>query len=222
MSRWLLAALIAVAALALHALPLAQAQGADPPASAAGSLRLTGAGGDATLRFPFALAADGQVYAKLLPTPWNPVLPSGAANGSIAADRSAGVRGWWVQLTIEPAGSAPVALGLFADSGASQAVLLPGGQTHTLVATVHAPANAGPAGSDYRVDLALAHRDGAQGAVDAAWTLTARLHVAEAQAPPLDAGMVWVLLGAAGAVAAGAAGFAAVRRLRAGRPSEWL
>lgn len=218
----LLAAFFALVALALGTMPLGRGQGADPPASVAASLDLGSAGGDATVRFPFALAQDAQVYAKLLPTSWNPVLPSGATNGSVAADRSAGVRGWWVRLAVEPAGAAPVALGHFADGGASEPVLLASGRTHALRVDVHAPATAGPAGLTYRVDLALVHRDAPQAAVDPAWTLTANLRVASAGGAPLDLGAVWLVLGVAGAVAVGIAGVGVVRRVQARAPREWL
>jgi hypothetical protein len=217
-------ALLAVLAL-LAIAPLAGAQGAPPPATQAAELRLTGSGGDATLEFPFQLARDGSVYAKLLPTPWNPILPSGAPNGSVAQDRSAGLHGWFVHLQVVPAqgpGQASlVDLGYFADSGASQSVALPGGAQHVLRATIHAPASAGGVGQTYRVDLALAHEDGAQGSTDATWGMAAALTIAQASGPSLEGPAMLAVLAVAGLVAVGAAVVAALR-WRARQPQDWL
>jgi hypothetical protein len=210
--------LLALALLALLPATPAQAQGADPPRLQEASLALGPAGGEATLRYPFALAQDGEVYAKLLPTSWNPVLPQGQPNGSVASDRSAGLRGWWVRLDLEPAEGPAIPLGHFADSGASQAVQLPGGAQHVLVATIHAPRDAGALQQRFRVDLALVHRD-APATLDPAWSLAANLQVTSVPEPALGGGILWGLLAAAGAVAGGAALVAAKR----GRgPREWL
>ena len=216
-------ALLLVALLALPALAgAAEAQGAAPPAAQRADLALGTQGGEATLHYPFALAADGEVYVKVVPTPWSPVLPAGLPNGSVAADRSAGLRGWWVHLVLERAEGPPVDLGHFADDGASRAVALPGGVRHALAVTVHAPASAGPQGSTYRLDLALAHRDGAnQGALDASWGLRADLVIAQATPAPLALDLTLPLLATAGVVAALAAVVAA-RRLRGRRQDPWF
>lgn len=211
------ALLLALLALA----PPALGQGAAPPAAQHATLVVGGAGGEATVAFPFALAADGEVYAKLLPTPWSPVLPSGLANGSVAPDRSAGRSGWWVRLQVQPEAGDAVDLGHFADAGASAAVALPGGARHALLVTVHAPAAAPAQG--YRVDLALAHRDGANaGAFDATWGLAAQLEVRGGGAgAPLAIDATLPLLAAAGLVA-GAAAVVAARRVRARREEPWF
>lgn len=206
---------LAMAALALGP-GLASAQGAAPPASAAAELRLGPAGGDAELRFPFELVRDGEVYAKLLPAPWSPVLPSGVANGTVRADRAGGLGGWWVRFVVEPAGGEPLGLGHYADAGASPALALSAGQ-HAFALTVHAPAGAGPVGAVFRVDVALAHREPGS-ALDASRSFAALLTVVHAEAPP-PPGEVLLLLAVAAGVAGGAALLAA-RRARG--PKEWL
>lgn len=212
-----------VALLALLALaPLASAQGAAPPARQEAPLVLGAEGGEAELYFPFQLAADGEVYAKVLATPWNPVLPSGQPNGSVAPDRSAGHAGWWVHLSLATAAGETLDLGHYADDGATPAMALPGGATHALVARIHAPARAGMEGQEHRVDLALVHRDGSNlGTFDASWGLAAMLTVVQATPAPLAIDLALPLLGAA-ALMTGAATVLAVRRLRARRSEPWF
>jgi hypothetical protein len=217
MRRWLVALFLVVLGLALGTLPLVRGQGSVPPASQSADLALGPQGGEATLSFPFQLAADAEVYAKLLPTPGNPAV----GNGTVAGDRSAGLSGWWVHLVLEPDHAAPVDLGTFADAGASGAAALPAGAVHALRVTAHAPADAGPAGSAFRVDLALAHRDEGGAAVDPSWGFHADLTVASSLAtrPALDVAGVLPLLGLAAGVAALGALLAA-RRARG--PRDWL
>lgn len=211
-------AMLAVFAGAGYAAPYAE--GAAPPASQRGDLDLGAQGGEVTLRYPFTLEQDGSVYAKLSPTPWNPLLPSGNANGSVAADRSAWRSGWAAHLVLEPHGAAPMDLGWFADDGASRLVPLPGGWEHVLAVTIHAPPGAGQEGAQFRADVALAHRAG-DAPMDTTWGLAARLTIASASPAPLALDLALPLLGAAGIVAGGAVVVAA-RRLRARRAQPWL
>lgn len=205
-----LVALLACATLA----PTTLAQGAAPPARQEAPVVLTAEGGEVEFYFPFQLAADGDVYAKLLPTPWNPVLPAGQPNGTVAPDRSAGRSGWWVRLVVSGADGAVHELGHFADDGASAPVALAGGATHALVVQVHAPRDAGTAGQEHRVDVALVHRDGSNaGTFDGSWGMAAVLTVAQAAPAPLAVDLALPLLGAA-ALVAGAAAVVAARRLR--------
>ncbi|MCA1813507.1 MAG: hypothetical protein LC624_06105 [Halobacteriales archaeon] len=188
-----------------------------PPASQQAPLALGAHGGEATLRFPFQLAADGGVYAKLLPSDGNPAV----ANGTVAADRTAGLTGWWAHLVLEPSSGSPVDLGYYADAGATPLVQLPGGARHTLILTVHAPVDAGDVGQVFRVDLALAHRDATTTTVDPSWGFTSQLVVSQTATVPakLDLGLAWPLLGAAAGVAALAAVLAARRQRRS---KDWL
>lgn len=214
-------ALLALVALAAVP-PTTLAQGAAPPARQAAPLSLTAQGGEAEVYFPFRLAADGEVYAKVLPTPWNPVLPGGVANGTVAPDRSAGRSGWWVSMRIATADGALHELGHFADDGASAPVTLQGNANHALVVRVHAPARAGAEGQEHRVDLALVHRDGANtGTFDGSWGLAAILTVQQAAPAPLALDLTLPLLGAAALVVGGATVVAA-RRLRARRAEAWF
>ena len=209
----------ALAALALLLLPGAAAQGGEPPTSAAARLDLGPAGGEASLRFPFTLREEGEVYVKLLPTPWNPVLPSGSPNGSVSADRTHGLRGWWVHLVLEPHGGPPLDLGHRADGAPTVAVRLAGGQEHVLDVRVRAPPEAGPAGAVHRIDLALAQRG--EGAVDRSVSLAGMLTVATVEGGPGGDGGAAFWLGLGGvATLAFLGGIAVVRRAR--RPERWL
>lgn len=184
--------LAALAAGAAQAAPVLDAPSQDVAEVAPGSA------GEAEARVGFHLDEPGRFYAKLLVTPWNAV-NSGTPNGSVAADHSRGLMGWWVEFQLADGAGQPLArdasgqevpasLGAYVDSTPTPLVALDAGKGYVLVARVHVPAEAALPGAEHRVAFALATRaeapgDASGGTLDPSRGFTAVVRVAGGPAP---------------------------------------
>ncbi|MHB8586765.1 MAG: hypothetical protein ACYDDF_13140 [Thermoplasmatota archaeon] len=125
-------------------------------------------GANVTGVVPFHLDEAGDLYVKLLATPWN-AIDNGTPNGTVTANHSSGVRGWWVGYELADDAGRPLTkdannasinpfLGFYADTQSTRLVPLSPNQPYDLLLSVHV-SNTATAGSQNHVVIALAFRN---------------------------------------------------------------
>lgn len=125
----------------------------------------------ALVAVPFAVDADGLVYAKLLPLPGNPVHDGTTPNGTVSAEHDEGLEGWWVTFALRAGDGGtlrdaegkevPAPLGVFADGTPNDPVALKAGTASILAVEVHAPPDAFEERASDTLHVVLAFRDAA-------------------------------------------------------------
>lgn len=115
-------------------------------------------GGNVTLDVRFHVERDGQFFAKMLVTPWNPVNDGGAGGPNGSADPP---EAWFTTMQVLHNGTSLVGPTARVDSTPTSPVAVQTGQDYVLRLAVHTPLDVACGPSEAEVPFALVFREGA-------------------------------------------------------------